>query len=153
MTGMPALHPMIVHFPLALIVSAACLLGAARLPWADRHASVLSVVGTWNLCLGSVCLLAALATGLYASIGLNVGAAAHAALAAHVKSAVLTALLVLPAALWRGVGVAASSRPSAWFLALLWAATAALLMTGYRGGRNVYDYGIGVEIPAAGAMP
>ena len=27
---------------------------------------------------------------------------------------------------------------------LLWAVTAALIVTGYRGGQNVYRYGIGV---------
>jgi uncharacterized membrane protein len=45
---------------------------------------------------------------------------------------------------WRGAGTAADSRPSWAFLVILWAATAALMVTGYRGGQNVYRYGVGV---------
>jgi uncharacterized membrane protein len=46
---------------------------------------------------------------------------------------------------WRGVGVPPDSRPSALFILLLWAATASLVVTGYRGGQNVYRYGVGVS--------
>jgi uncharacterized membrane protein len=57
----------------------------------------------------------------------------------------VTTVLVLLAALWRSVGVAAQSRPSSVFMVILWLATASLLVTGYRGGQNVYVHGIGVQ--------
>ena len=138
-------HPIVVHFPLALITTAACLLTLARMPRGERHAATLATVGTWNLCLGAIAVFFALGTGLAAAIGLQVDAAAHQAISAHMKSAMVTTVLVLLVALWRGVGVKQDSRPTWGFLLLLWAATAALTVTGYRGGLNVYQHGIGVE--------
>lgn len=141
----PAWHPVVVHFPVALIITAAfCLTAAFALP-RNRYAPALATVGTWNLCMGAVTVLVALGTGLGAVIGLHIGTAAHAAVSAHVKSAFVTTVLVLLAALWRSVGVPAQSRPSSVFMVILWLAAASLLVTGYRGGQNVYVHGIGVQ--------
>jgi uncharacterized membrane protein len=146
----PGWHPLVVHFPLALVVTAAFCLTAARLRAAGRHAPALATVGTWNLCLGAVALFVALGTGtgLAAVLDLHVDAAAQQAISAHVKAAMLTAVLVLLAAVWRGVGVAADSRPSRLFIVVLWIATSVLVVTGYRGGQNVYVHGIGVSVGA-----
>jgi uncharacterized membrane protein len=142
----PGWHPIIVHFPLALIVTAAFCLTWARLLPRQRYAPVVATVGTWNLCLGTAAVFFALGSGLAAAIGLNVGLAAHQAISAHVKSAILTTVLVLLVAVWRGAGTAQDSRPTWIFIFLLWVATAALIMTGYRGGQNVYRYGVGVSV-------
>ena len=58
---------------------------------------------------------------------------------------VVTTLLVLSVGVWRGVGTAHDSRPSWIFIIVLWVATAALVVTGYRGAQNVYRYGVGVS--------
>jgi uncharacterized membrane protein len=136
---------MAVHFPLALVVTAALLLVAARLLRQERHAAILATVGTWNLCLGAVAALFGLATGLAAVIDLHVGLAAREAISLHVKWAIFTSLALVLLAVWRGAGVAQESRPSWLFTVILVAATAALVVTGYRGGENVYIYGIGVN--------
>jgi uncharacterized membrane protein len=136
---------MAVHFPLALVVTAALLLVAARLLRQERHAAVLATVGTWNLCLGAVAALFGLATGLAAVLDLHVSVAAHQAISLHVKWAIFTTLALVLLAVWRGAGVAQESRPSWVFVVVLVAATAALVVTGYRGGANVYEYGIGVN--------
>jgi uncharacterized membrane protein len=141
----PGWHPMVVHFPLALVVTAALLLVAARLLRQERHAAILATVGTWNLCLGAVAALFGLATGLAAVMDLHVSAAAHQAISLHVKWAIFTSLALVLLAVWRGAGVAQESRPSWLFTVVLVAATAALVVTGYRGGENVYAYGIGVN--------
>jgi uncharacterized membrane protein len=140
----PGWHPMIVHFPLALIVTAAFALTAAR--WAPREstAATLATVGTWNLCLGAVAVFVALGTGLAAVVDLHVDAAARRAISLHVQSAVLLAVLVTLVAVWRGAGTDAHSRPTWIFLMVLWAATGAAVVTGYRGGQNVFRHGIGV---------
>jgi uncharacterized membrane protein len=137
---------MVVHFPLALVVTAALFLVAARLLRQERHAATLATVGTWNLCLGALAALSALATGLAAVLDLHVGLAARQAISLHVKWAIFTTLAVVLLAVWRGAGVAQESRPSWVFIVVLVAATAALVMTGYRGGQNVYQYGIGVHL-------
>jgi uncharacterized membrane protein len=145
MTLVPGWHPMAVHFPLALVVTAALFLLAARLLRSENYAATLATVGTWNLCLGAVAALFALATGLAAMIDLHVGVAARQAISLHVKWAIFTTLALVLLAVWRGAGSAQESRPSWIFMAVLLAATAALTVTGYRGGENVYRYGVGVH--------
>ena len=140
----PGWHPLVVHFPLALIVSGALALTLARLLPSERTAATLAGVGTWNFCLGAVLVYAALGTGLAAAIDLHVDPAARLALSRHVKAAVVATLLTTLAAVWRGVGTAPASRPTWVFLVMLWAATLASVVTGYRGGQNVYLHGIGV---------
>ena len=150
MSGFPGWHPIVVHFPLALVVTATLLLWAARLRLLKPNAATLSIVGTWNLCLGTVSAVLALATGLAAVLHLQVGAdapgaAAHLAISLHLKWAFFSTLLLVLAAVWRGAGSAPDSPPSWIFLVLLSIAAASLVVTGYRGGQNVYRYGVGVR--------
>lgn len=144
MTLLPGWHPLVVHFPLALVVTATLLLWAAGLTRRESHATTLAIVGTWNLCLGAFAALMALATGLAAAVAVHAGAAAHQSISTHVKWAIFTTLALVLLAVWRGAGSAQGSRPSWIFLLVLLAATAALIVTGYHGGQNVYRYGIGV---------
>jgi uncharacterized membrane protein len=146
-------HPIAVHFPLALTVTGTLALSAARIPKLSRHAGTLATVGTWNLSLGAVGLLFALGTGLAAVASLDLPSAAHAAVGLHVKWAVFTSVALLLVAVWRGAGNAADAKPSSALLVILWAVTAALVMTGYRGGQNVYRYGVGVSAVAAPGQP
>ncbi len=87
----------------------------------------------------------ALATGLAGVLDLDVGAAAREAISSHMKWAVFSTLALLLLAVWRGAGNAHRSRPSWVFIILLLGAAAALAVTGYRGGRNVYEFGVGVK--------
>jgi uncharacterized membrane protein len=144
-TMLPGWHPMLVHFPLALVLTATPLLVAARLLRREGLAAMVATVGTWNLCLGAVAALFALASGLAALLDLEVGVAARQAISVHLKWAMLTTLLLVLLAIWRGAGTTPESRPSWAFILLLLAAAAALVMTGYRGAENVYRYGVGVE--------
>lgn len=145
MSILPGWHPIVVHFPLALVVTAAPLLVTARLLRAERHAGMLATVGTWNLCIGAVAAVLALATGLAAVLDLHLGAAAHQAISVHLKWAIFTTLALVLLAVWRGAGSAPQSRPTWLFIVVLSAATLALIVTGYRGGQNVYRYGVGVS--------
>jgi uncharacterized membrane protein len=145
MNILPGWHPIVVHFPLALVTTAAFFLAASRVLRRESYAATLATVGTWNLCLGALAALLALATGLAATMGLHIGTAAHLAISMHVKWAIFTTLALVLLAVWRGAGSPQESRPTWIFLLVLLAATAALIVTGYRGGQNVYRYGVGVN--------
>ena len=145
MSPLPSWHPLVVHFPIALVLSATALLLAARLLRNESLAATAATVGTWNLCLGAAAALFALGTGLGAVLDLDVSAAARQAISVHLKWAMFTTLLLLLLAVWRGAGSASRSRPAWLFLIVLFAASAALIFTGYRGGKNVYEYGVGVK--------
>jgi len=148
--NVPAWHPLIVHFPLALTVAACAAFVAARLLRAARSASALSLVGTWNLLAGTIGALFALGSGLVALGGQTLGPDAHAAVVRHAKWAMLSACALLVLAVWRGAGTEFDSRPSLLFLAVLLLATAALIVTGYLGGENVYRYAVGVAAVVSG---
>jgi len=135
---------MVVHFPLALIITAAAMLLLARC-LRGSMAEALAVAGTWNLCLGAIAALFAIGTGMAAVLDLHLTVAAKEAVSIHVKWALFTSVALLLLAVWRGAGNAQNSRPSWLFLLVLLAATAALIETGYRGGQNVYRFGVGVE--------
>lgn len=137
-------HPIAVHFPLALTVTGVIALTAARASILERHAATLHLLGTWNLCLGAIGALFALGTGLAAVVSVELGTAARAAVALHVKWAIFTSAALVLLAVWRGAGADPRSRPSVFFMLLLWAVTAALVVTGYHGGENVYRFGVGV---------
>jgi uncharacterized membrane protein len=143
-------HPIAVHFPIALVVTAAFTLSAARLKPLERVAAPLAIVGTWDLCLGAIAALVALATGLAAILNLEVGLAARLAIAVHVKWAIFASVGLLLLAVWRAAGNVQDSPPSRVFVVLLWVVTAALTVTGYRGGQNVYRYGVGVAVTGVG---
>jgi uncharacterized membrane protein len=142
---LPGWHPLVVHFPLALIVVAAALLLAARVLRSASLAATAATVGTWNLCLGAVAAVFALGTGLAAAIDLDVGTAVRQAISLHMRWALFTTLTLVLLAVWRGAGTAQESRPSWLFIVLLLVACAALGVTGYRGGKNVFEYGVGVK--------
>ncbi len=136
---------MVVHFPLALTLTSSGLLLAARLLRGEALAATLAVVGTWNLCLGAAVAVVALGTGLAAVLNLDVSAAARESISTHAKWAIFTTLALVLLAVWRGAGTESRSRPTWVFMVVLLAASAALIFTGYRGGQNVYRFGIGVE--------
>jgi uncharacterized membrane protein len=138
-------HPMIVHFPLALILVAALCFFAARVARSSSLAHSLSVVGTWNLSLGAVFALLAVASGLIAAMHAHPSKEAAANIKAHLSWAIASGLVVLGLAIFRAAGISASSRPKTLFLILLGVASVALVITGFYGGQNVYRFGIGVS--------
>jgi uncharacterized membrane protein len=149
MNSLPNWHPLVVHFPIALVLLATALLLAARLLRNEPLAATAATVGTWNLCLGAVASVFALGSGLAAVLNLDVSATVRSVISVHVKWAMFTTLLLVLLAVWRGAGSASRSRPSWIFLVVLLAASAALSFTGYRGAKNVFEYGVGVRKIAA----
>ncbi len=141
---LPGWHPLVVHFPIALTLTAGLSLVLAKLVRRQLLAESLATVGTFNLCAGAAAALVALATGLAGVLDLSVSAAARAAISTHVKWAMFTSMALVLTSVWRGAGSALRARPSWLFVIVLGAVCAALAITGYFGGENVYRYGVGV---------
>jgi len=144
MNLVPGWHPLVVHFPIALTLTAGLALILAKLVRRASLAETLATVGTWNLCAGAAAALFALATGLAAVLDLKVGAAAHAAISTHVKWAIFTSMALLLTSVWRGAGSPPRARPSWLFVIVLCVVCGALILTGLFGADNVYRYGVGV---------
>jgi uncharacterized membrane protein len=139
----PGWHPFVVNFPVALNCTALLMFVAARL--FKEKAGMLATVATWNLILGAVMAVIALASGLGAVLDLEVSDAAHRAISSHMKWALFTSLALILLTLWRAAGNPPEAKPSGLFLIVLTVAVLALGFTAYRGVVNVFVFGVGVS--------
>ena len=147
----PTIHPMLVHFPIALLFTAALFDAIGVLGHLDSAASAGFALET----LGLISLVAAAAAGSIAQHAANLsGPGVRSLLQAHKRDATLTGLvfgavwLLRAFVAWRRrrlAGVGASYLHLAGVLLGL----AVLTMTSRLGGSLVYDHGVGV----AGASP
>jgi uncharacterized membrane protein len=142
----PNLHPLVVHFPIALLLTAA---GLDLVGWALRCNRSLRFMATALYVLGTLAIVAAYFTGRAAAGSIWLPGMAQAAVKEHWDWAfravwffiILTAVrLVL---LWR---VRADPRPALIALLTLAGLLGVVLLgeTGDRGGRLVYQHGVGV---------
>lgn len=139
MEMIPNVHPMLVHFSIALLTMSAVFYSAGLL--FKRKASLLSA-GRWNLWSGTLFSLATLVTGWMAYNTVAHDALAHEAMTLHRNWAIPTFALWAVAFLWSLMVKA--PKQSVFFIIWLWVATAALGVTGYLGAENVYRHGVGV---------
>ena len=142
----PNLHPLIVHFPIALLLTAA---GLDVVGWALRCNRSLRFMATALYVLGTLAIVAAYFTGRAAAGSIWLPGMAQAAVKEHWDWAfrtvwfftILTAVrLVL---LWR---VRADPRPALIALLTVVGLLGVVLLgeTGDRGGRLVYQHGVGI---------
>jgi len=150
MEMIPNWHPFLVHFTVALTLSAAGLFLASFLLRAKPVAPQLTLVARWNLWLAAASAVVSFVAGLQAYYTVAHDAPSHAAMTVHLKWAVGTLVLLLVAAwlAWRDrtrtIGTAA---PLGTVMLL---ASVALAVTGYLGAENVYRHGLGVmRLPQA----
>lgn len=157
--ALPNLHPAVVHFPVALLLTAlvadvTCLV-VRRWPWVDRAATALYVLGTTGAG-------AAYLTGKAAAEGMwNVPGEPQAVLADHENGALLTlaAFAVVTVLRWTVSWLGRRDRRiqvGFFRLAALVAAGAAavlLVQTARLGGELVFRHGLGVTPSAAAPYP
>lgn len=171
------LHPIIVHFPIALLLSSVALDFAAVI---FRRASLVEGA-TWTLALGTPGALAALASGWLSEKDVNLALAGdllHLHKVCAVLASVAFSVLLLLRLLWQSPRLlgwlrrlfprarllaAAEMRvqsllPLAYAKSLPRAVVATYLLlsvigvillalTGYLGGAMVYDHGVGLPLP------
>jgi uncharacterized membrane protein len=142
----PNLHPLVVHFPIALLLTAA---GLDVVGWALRCNRSLRFVATALYVLGTLAIVAAYLTGRAAAGTVWLPGMAHAAVKEHWDWAFRTVCfftiltVVRLVLLWR---VRAAPRPALIALLTLAGLLGAVLLgeTGDRGGRLVYQHGVGI---------
>jgi uncharacterized membrane protein len=134
------IHPLIVHFPIALLFAAALMYWLGFL--ARREAWLWT--GLWTLVLATLGAAAAVATGLYSAPGVMLAPSVKTALLVY-HERMMIAVLILSAALtmWAAAARPMPARGRGAFLALLVLAAALIAKGADYGGRMVYDYNAG----------
>ena len=138
---MTNIHPIVVHFPFALLAAALLLELGAVLFRRDE----LSRLAWWNQILGTLGFIASVASGLLAERTVRFSEPAREVFETHEQIAFFAAALFAGLLFWR---IAAKGRvpERPRFLFLLLLAAAVILMTtgAWFGGELVYKYGVGV---------
>ena len=138
----PNIHPLLVHFTIALTVTAATSYVLARFPFMSRWRASLLPAGDWMLAFAALSVIATVAAGFEAYYSVAHDNPSHAVMTTHRNWAAATALGILVLAFWRWRVRAAP--PSVTFAALSVVAAALLTVTAWWGGRLVFGHGVGV---------
>ncbi len=144
MPDLTHLHPMIVHFPIALLIIGFL----SDLAGLILKRNFFTQAGFYLLILGALGITAAYLSGLNAGAGVSEEGLLKQALETHQGAAVLTFWLVLAAALTRITVVMLKRYKGilkAGVLVLYFFSVVAIARTGYYGGELVYKHAAGVQ--------
>ena len=134
------LHPLVIHFPIALLMGAALLYVAAWLLKRDSFAHSAFVV----LVLGALSLAVAVATGLYAEQGVMLSLSVREHLLRPHKTYMLTTLgIATMLTVWAILARPFPKKGRPLFLFLLLVMIGVMTAGADFGGRMVYDYNAG----------
>ena len=138
--GMQSVHPLVVHFPIALILSA-FLVDALALVLKRPH---LHRVALWNLCLGTLGASAAVWTGLQAQNVAKHSFEIWEVMELHEKLGITTLILgLMSCGLRLGMRDRLNGRLRAFAMLLALAMVSTLTYGASLGGRLVYEFGVG----------
>ncbi len=135
----PNLHPIFVHFTVALLSIA---IGLFLIAWIIGNKPIrkqLLTVANWNLLLGAGFTIITIAAGWFAYNTVAHDSASHIVMNIHRNLAMITIVIILPMAFWSW------KHPQKIINPILLVALLSLLMTtAWYGGELVYRHGIGV---------
>jgi len=140
---MPNIHPIIVHFPIALLIAAFVFDASGVVLRRDE----LTRVGWWCHAVGTIFLIAAVASGLFAKGNIVIDSAALATLDAHEQLAFLSSSTFVVLLFWR-VGLKTKLPERMWLLfwGLYLLGVSAIILGAWYGGEMVFRFGLGVVI-------
>ena len=134
------LHPLVIHFPIALLMGAALLYFSAWILKSDRFAHSAFVV----LVMGALSLAAAVATGLYAEEGVMLSLSVREQLLEPHESYMLATLAICAIlTIWAIIARPFPKKGRLLFLLLLLVMISVMTVGADFGGRMVYDYNAG----------
>ena len=137
---MQSVHPLVVHFPIALILSA-FLVDVLALVLKRPH---LHRVALWNLCLGTLAAGAAVLTGLQAQDVAKHSFEIWEVMELHEKLGITTLILgLMSCGLRLGLRDTLGPRLRAFAMLLALAMVSTLTYGASLGGRLVYEFGVG----------
>jgi uncharacterized membrane protein len=138
---MSSIHPVFVHFPVALL-SISLLFELASLL---RPSAEFTRAGWWLQLAGTAGILLSVATGLSARSGLNLSPEAVGYVENHEQIALIVAVVFSSLLFWRIANKAVlPKRGKALFLGLFGAGVALMWLGAWYGGELVYRFGAGV---------
>lgn len=140
----PNWHPYLVHFTVALFLSAALFFVIAKAmpgtPWCDG----MTKAANWNLWLGAALTIVTYFAGRQAFGTVAHDEPSHAAMVIHATWGTYTALAILALAAW-SIFANRKGWPVSWlFVGFMLLASLALLNTGFKGADLVFRHGLGV---------
>lgn len=141
---MPAnLHPLFVHFPIALLLSSVALSWAGRF-WPGKG---LDQAAWYTLLLGLAGTVVTLLSGLVAAQGVAADSPAMATLNIHRLLGIATFVLfgVLAIWSWRSKGAISGSKRTLYTLLQI-VGVVLIVAVGFFGGELVYTFGLGVAM-------
>lgn len=139
----PNLHPLLVHFPIALISVAALAFPIARALHGES-ARACTMLGHMTLWLGALSALPAAALGWHAFNSVDHDDAGHAAMLLHRAWALGTLGLLALLAGWDIWRSKVDALPAPWFASAVLGAWVMVAVTAWHGGELVYRHGLGV---------
>ena len=140
----PNLHPIFVHFTVALLIISTALFVIAKILKGRFENKALLNAAYVNLWIGSLITIVTVAMGIYAYYTVQHDSPSHAAMTDHRNWAFITsAVFILPLIL-SIINYRKKEHYNFSFIAILIVASGLLLTTAYKGGEVVYRYGIGV---------
>ncbi len=147
----PNLHPLAVHFPIALIsVSAFFHVAALATRGKQACAAHCSTLAHTTLWLGALAALPTVFFGWQAFNSVNHDEAGHAAMLLHRTWALATLALLVVLAGWDFWRSKVDAMPAWWFVGAVIGAWGMVATTAWHGGELVYRHGLGVlSLPAA----
>jgi uncharacterized membrane protein len=142
----PNWHPIWVHFTIGLLTIGTLFYALAFAGKATTWAQQALTAARWNLIAGTLFAVAALVSGWLAANSVPHDNAGHANLLTHINWALIAAAIFITAVVWLGMQWRNSDKKaSVPVLLLLLGGSAALTVTGFKGGANVFEHGLGVQ--------
>lgn len=143
LAGMPNLHPMVVHFPIALLSSFLALEILSQILKIES----LKTGASWMLYIGTLGALAAVLAGFRAASIVEHEEVTHAIMETHEHLALAVLLLAVILSVWRILCRGKFKRTTLWlvYLALAFLMVGLMSFTADYGGLMVYTHGVGVK--------